>query len=234
MTTPDPNVGTTAAGGAEGQPVQPVSPAPEAPIGGDAIKLLTEFGGKLTGLEKELRGLQGRQDRNEKTVGSFQEQLARFNQVKAQGNLSDEQALDVLQKQDAEQSRWTNLEKRLDELAGRLGGIGSTPTEQQMVAKVMSEFKLDPKDPFVAAQFQGKVFANETEAEAFAGKVLRDKVNSNQPNQAQAASSPGSASTPGNPDEKFLQLQELYKNYTSNRPAIEALESELKAAGHLR
>jgi predicted nucleic acid-binding Zn-ribbon protein len=181
----------------------------------------------LTGLEKELRGLQGRQDRSEKTVGSFQEQLARFNQVKAQGNLSDEQALDVLQKQDAEQSRWTDLNKRLDELAGRIGGFGTASPAQQMVAEVMSEFRLDPKDPYVAAQFQGKQFANRDAAEAFAGRVLRDKTYSNQPTQAQAASTPGSAAD--SVQEKIARLDSMMHDPIKNQKEIKALSAELDA-----
>lgn len=233
MTTPDPTVGNAGQAGAA-DANQSVSPTPEKPIDGDAIKLLTELGGKYETLVKEVRGLQGRQDKSDKQVGSFQEQLARFNQIKAQGNLSDEQALETMQRVDEDAKFRDEMRAEMRKLAERVGGIGSTPTEQQMVAEVLSEFKLDPKDPYVAAQFQGKQFANRTEAEAWAGRVLLGKTTSPQPNQAQAASLTGTATAPGNPDEQFARLEFLYRDYTANKSEIEGIEGSLKAAGHMK
>lgn len=218
------NEGEGSVSGATGSPNQDVSQTEKKPLDGDAIKLLTELKGGYDTLVKELRGLQGRQDRNDKNVTDFQGQLARFNQVKAQGNLSDEQALAEMQRVDGESQWKISLEKRLDDIAGRLGGIGSTPTEQQMVAEVLNEYKLDPKDAFVAAQFKGKTFANRTEAELAAARVFRDKQLSPNPNSAQSASQAGGISAGDeNNEEIYARIAELSKNRTQNRAEIDTL-----------
>lgn len=222
--TENPNVGAQAEAGAGGQPSQPVSPTPVQPIDGEATKLLAELGGRLGTLEKELRGLQGRQDKGEKNLTSFQEQLAKFNQLKAQYG-TDEQALAAMNQQAAEENRWSTLEQKLNAIAERVAGIGSTPHEQQMMAEVLSEFKLDPKDPYVAAQMQGKTFANRTEAEAWAGRVLAGKINSPQPNPAQSSTPPG---TPGAPDLRVQYTAEL-STLTQNRANSAQAVSDLKA-----
>lgn len=226
------NVGTPAPG-ADGQPVQPVSGGEAKPIDGDTIRLLTELGGKFTTLEKELRGLQGRQDKNEKTVGGFQEQFARFNQIKTQGNLTDEQAMAEINRIDLFTTWQTNLEQKIDALAGRLGGIGTTPTEQQMVAEVLTEFKLDPKDTFVASQLQGKQFANRTEAEAFAGRVLRDKLSAPSPNPALGATLPGQPAPTGstNQAELWAQYQAEVTPHRGNVLAVSDIQSKYRKLG---
>src|SRR3990167_3701399 len=117
MTT-TPIVGEADPAGADGQPVQPVSQADAKPIEGDAIKLLTELGGKYDTLVKELRGLQGRQDKSEKSVNDFQGQLARYTQYTDRG-LKPDEALAEMQRVDADAQWRQSLETKLDNLAGR-------------------------------------------------------------------------------------------------------------------
>src|SRR5687768_10239400 len=131
--TENQTVGTDAQSGAGSTPSEPVSQQAQTPIEGDVTKLLAGFGEKFESLEKQLRGLQGRQDMAET---NFQTQLAKFNQIKSQGNLSDEQAMEVMQKGDAEAQRWTALEQKLDGLAARLTGAGTQADGQQAVTKV--------------------------------------------------------------------------------------------------
>ena len=214
MTTDNPTVGQAEAEGAANAN-SPVSSQVSPPIEGEVTKLLTEYGGRLESLTKELRGLQSRQDKGEKNQASFQEQLARYQQLTDRG-LKPDEALAEMQRVDSFASWQQDISKQIADLAARLGGIGNTPNEQQMMTEVLSEFKLDPKDPYVASQLAGRQFASRVEAEAFAGKLLRDKVNSNQPNPAQAASTPSSAPSSPDLDALAIEYEQLSRNPSAN------------------
>lgn len=219
MTTENPTVGQTGAeGAADANPL--VSPPTSPPIEGEVTKLLTALESKLnerfSSLENNLTGLKKVQGDIDRSRSAFQEQLARFNQIKAQGNLSDEQALQTMQRVDEDAQFREEMRAEMRKLAERVGGIGSTPTEQQMMTEVLSEFNLDPKDPFVASQLNGKNFTNRLEAEAFAGKILRDKVKAPNPTPAQAASSAGVPSTPPDVESLAIEYDQLSRNPSAN------------------
>ncbi len=215
MTTETLTVGQAEEGGAANANSQ-ASPQTSPPIDGEVTKLLTELKGGYDTLVKELRGLQSRQDKGDSKISGFQEQLVRFNQIKAQGNLSDEQALQTMQRVDEDARFREEMRAEMRKLTERVGGIGTTPSEQQMMTEVLSEFKLDPKDPYVASQLAGKQFSSRVEAEAFAGKLLRDKVTSNQPNPAQAASPAGVPASPPDMDALAVEYEQLARNPSSN------------------
>lgn len=226
--TDDQKVGNAPAEGAA-DANQPVSQEGAKPIEGDAIKLLTEFGDKLTGLERELRGLQGRQDKTTSTVNDFQARLAEYEKLREK--MSPEEAMNELNRVDSETEWRTNITKQLETLAGRLGGIGTTPSEQQMVAEVLSEFGLDLKDPYVASQMQGKRFGNKLEAEAFAGRLLRDKTKAPVPDESQTSSSPGAAIAAADVYDLYRRYEEAAKHPTRNAELLKTLEEQMKAAG---
>lgn len=226
----NPNVGTDAGAGAEAQPEQPVSPQAQPPIESDVTKLLAGFGEKFDALQKELRGLQGRQDRAE---NNFQEQLARFNQIKSQGNLSDAQAMEVMQKGDAETQRWANLEKKLDELAGRIASGGTQANEQQSVAKVFEAMGLDLKDVRVASALV-RQYKNADEVELAAYRLQKDLAQSPNPNPAQAASFAGGAvqrNSAAALNAVYAQYEEAAKNASQNAPLLASLEKQMKELG---
>jgi hypothetical protein len=225
--TENQTVGTDAQSGAEGTPNQPVSPPAQTPIQGDVTQLLAGLGEKIGSLESQLRGLQGRQD---KTDNNFQAQLAKLNQYKQQG-LTEPEALAEMEADDATEQRWKSFDQRLSQIAAALGSGGTAPGAQQMVAKALDSYKLDPKDPFVAAQMQGKSFANETEAELFAARVFRDKALSPNPNPAQASTSPGGFQAAANADELAAEMQVLSRNPTQNMARIVEIGKILKAGG---
>lgn len=228
--TDQPNVGAVEGSGAADSPSQTVSSSTTKPIEGDAHQLLTVMESKFEALTRELRGLQSRQDKSET---NFQQQLARFNQVKAKGNLSDEEAMSVLQQQDAEQNRWQTLEAKLDQLAARLESSGIQEKRQQTVAEVFASKGVDVKDPRVAP-YLVKEYKSDAERELAAYRLRDELASSPSPTQAQSASTTGTPQAPANVDALFERYTALSKNYTVNRAEIEQIEKELKAAGAMR
>ena len=225
----NPNVGAETGSGAEAQPEQPVSPQAQPPIESEATKLLAGFGEKFDALQKELRGLQGRQDRAE---NNFQSQLAKFNQIKSQGNLSDDQAMEVMQKGDAEAQRWTNLEKKLDDLAGRFAGVGTQANEQQTVTKVFETVGLDPKDPRVAAALVKK-YDSPDAVELAAYRLQRELAASPSPIPSQGTSltGGGSANSAAALDAVYRQYEVAFKEPTKNAALLANLEKQMKDLG---
>jgi hypothetical protein len=99
------------------------------------------------------------------------------------------------------------------------------------VAAVLAEYRLDPKDPYVAGKLAGQTFATKEQAELAAARIFRDQVNAPQTNSAQQSSQPGqpprTGLAPQDVEAKSAQLARLYDNYTANQPQIVALEKEL-------
>ena len=224
----NPNVGAEAQPGAEVSPDPPVSQQAQPPIGDDVTKMLAGLGEKFDGLQKELRGLQGRQDRTE---NNFQAQLARFNQIKTQGNFSDEQAMAEMQQMDAEETRWKTLEQKLDDLAGRIASGGTQASGQQAVTKVFESIGLDVKDPRVASALLTQ-YKTAEEVELAAYRLQHQIQQSPNPNPAQQASLTG-ATSPGAAtlDAIYAQYQEAFKNPTQNAELLKSLETQMKQLG---
>jgi hypothetical protein len=222
----NPNVGATPEPGAEGTPSQPVSPPESKPIGDDVTKMLADFGGKLDSLGKELRGLQGRQDRAENNQNDFQKQLARLEQYEKQG-MTREEAIAEMQSDDAAEARWKSLEQKLDDLAGRLAGGGTQASGQQQVAKVFEAVGLDVKDPRVASALLTQ-YKTADEVELAAYRLLRQIQQSPNPNPAQDPSlNGGGGGGVQNQDALLAQLKELQKDPVRHRKEIVDLKKQL-------
>lgn len=219
------NVGSGADGGAAGSPDQQVSQQTSQPIESDVHQMLKAYGEKLESVTKELRGLQGRQDRSDNQTNDFRKQLARLQQYKTEG-MSDEEALAEMEADDASTRRWQVLEQKIDGLAARFEGVGNTSNSQQMVTTVLSEYGLDPKDPFVAGKLAGQNPTTKEQAEILAGRILRDKALAPQTNPAQQSATPG---TPGGgtPADPMVKLQELMKDPVRNRKEIAEVKKQL-------
>ena len=222
-------------GGQGDQPSQSSSPITPKPFDGDVANLFNSLEGKLnerfTSIEKNLSERLGRvQGTVDRSQNDFRQWLGQVEQYEKQG-LSRDEAISELEADKAADQWKQSLEKKIDDLAGRLGGIGNTNGAQQMVAKVFESYKLDPKDPYVASQLQGKSFANETEAELFAARVFRDKALSPNPNLAQQSSTPGQGTSGSQGDARVTHLQELMKRPSDNRIAIRNLKAELDKEG---
>lgn len=213
--TVDPIVGGEGNVGASGTPNPQVSQTPQTPIQGDVTQLLTQLESRLEekfgSITKEVRGLQSRQDKSENT---FQAQLAKFNQIKSKGNYTDEEALNVMAQSDAEANRWSTLEKKLDDLAGRIAGVGTQTNGQQKVAEVFAQIGLDPKDPRVA-QHLVKSYQTPEEMELAAFRLERELRNSPSPNSAQAASLQGQSQAQVDVNSLAAEYDQLAKNPTA-------------------
>lgn len=177
--------------GASGTPNPQVSQTPQTPIQGDVTQLLTQLESRLEekfgNITKEVRGLQSRQDKSENT---FQQQLARMEQLTSKG-LTKEEALSTMQKEDNEYQWRSSLEKKLDDiLAGRIAGAGTQANGQQKVAEVFAQVGLDPKDPRVA-QHLVKSYETPEQMELAAFRLQRELASTPSPNSAQAASLQG-------------------------------------------
>lgn len=228
VVTPDGQAGTPNPASSEGQP---------KPFEGDVSNLLTPLRGyideRFTGLEESLKNGFGRvQGTVDRTGNDFRKWMGEVEKLEKSG-LSREDAIEQLEQKQTANQWQTNMENQLKEIASIVRGGGNTNAQGQLLTEVMSEYKLDPKDPYVASMLQGKQFANRTEAEAWAGKVMRDKVLSNQPNQAQSASSPTSQggsqrATSQQIEEKSTRLLRLFDNYDQNAQEISVLEKEIK------
>jgi hypothetical protein len=113
------------------------------------------------------------------------------------------------------------------------GGAGNASGVD--MATVLAEYQLDPKDPYVASKLAGQTFQSKEQAELFAARTLRDKINAPQTNSAQQSAQPGTINPSAEgADAQYLRLEQLYKNYTANRVEIEAIEGTLKASGAMR
>jgi chromosome segregation ATPase len=227
MTT-DLTVGAVAPTGADGTPSQPVSTPAQPPIDSKVTDLLAGLGGKLDTLTKELGGLQSRQDKAEGKFSDFQNQLAKFNQIKTQGGLSDDQAMEVMQKSDNEAQRWTNLERKLEEMAARITGVGTPANDSNAVTKVFESLGLDLKDTRVASALVRKYDTPE-QVELAAYRLQRELALSPQPTSAQGASLQGSfqALTMERNEVLATELVDLQREPTLNRERIDALRREL-------
>ena len=210
------NVGGGGQAGAPAEPQQSASPEPQQPIGGDVTQLLTQLEGKFSeqfgNLTKELRGLQSRQDKSEST---FQQQLAKFNQIKSQGGLTDDQALAEMQRGDAESQRWANLEAKLENLAARISGGGAPTNDSNAAAKVFESIGLDLKDVRVASALVRKYDTPEA-VELAAYRLQREIAQSPQPIPAQSASMTSAPSLPKSLDDLAIEYDQLARNPSAN------------------
>jgi archaellum component FlaC len=103
------------------------------------------------------------------------------------------------------------------------------------VAAVLAEYRLDPKDPYVAGKLAGQTFATKEQAELAAARILRDQVSAPQTNSAQQSAQPGSVNlSQESVETQTMRLAELYKNYSQNQAEIEGIEKTLAAAGAIK
>jgi hypothetical protein len=221
----NPNVGADAQSGAGSTPSEPVSPQTPAPIESDVTKMLAEFGGKLDGLGKELRGLQGRQDRAETQYSDFQKQLARYNQLTEKG-MKPEEAISEMQRVDADAQWRQTLEQKLDSLAAQFTGAGTPSNGQQAVTKVFESIGLDVKDPRVASALLTK-YESADQVELAAYRLSRQIQQSPNPNPAQSPSLPGGNAAGDNQGDLLTKLRELQQSPVKNRKEIAEVEKKL-------
>lgn len=228
--------GNAAVAGQEGTPPPASSAQPQQPFDGDVnalfSKLTEQMEGRFTALEKgfsdKLGRVQGTVDRSQ---NEFRKWMGEVEKLEKTGLSRDDAIATLETRQQADQWR-VNMEKQLGEITTMLRSGGTTGGMGQVITEVLNEYKLDPKDAYVAAQMQGKTFASRTDAELFAARVFRDKQLSPNPTQAQGATQPGSGSVSGRkPEEVYAEYEQAFKNPTQNAELIVRLEEEMKGLG---
>jgi predicted XRE-type DNA-binding protein len=177
-------------GAAESQPN--VSNQNQPAIDESAAKLLEALEGRfssrfeeltknLTGQLEGLRKVQGDIDRSR---NEFRERLAQLNKLTKQG-MSQDEAIEALERQEAEKNELTSLRQELAEIKSLIAGNG-TGKVQQTVAEVFQKYGLDPKDPAIAPHL-AKQYKNAEEMEMAALKVFHQLHTTPNPNPAQSA-----------------------------------------------
>lgn len=224
------NVGSEGGNGASGTPNQNVSTTPSNPIAGDVATLLSSLESKFTSnfdiLTKELRGLQGRQDKSDNKVNTFQEKLARLEQYEKQG-MTRQEAIAEMEADDKSESRWSSLESRIEQLATLLQNGGTLQNKGQTVTEVFASKGLDVQDPRVA-QFLVKQYKSPEEMELAAYRLKDELAKSPNPNPAQNASMQGGQGAIS-VQAKIERLNALQQDPMRNQKEIKALTAELDA-----
>ena len=189
--------GTGAEGGAtEGQPAASQQNQPS--IDGMAEQLLGVLQGKLASQVEEimkpyisqmegLRKVQGDIDRSR---NEFKDRLTELNRL-TKGGMTQEQALEHMDKQKAESDWRQNLQQELSDLRSLIAGNGNGQ-QQATAANVFQEFGLDVKDPRIAPLL-AKQYANKQEMEIAALRAFHQINTSPNPTPAQGASMHGGA-----------------------------------------
>lgn len=208
--------------GAAPEPQEQVS----KPIDDSAKNLLVELGGKISSLEKELRGLQGRQDKSESAIRS---QLAEYDKLIKKG-MSHDEAVETLENKHNETSALTELQKQVADLAAHIKGNGNAQSASQEVVQAFADLGLDPKDPAVIIEMQK--YKGVDDAVAGAYKFKKSMSQAPTPTQAQAPASP-SAPTAVNVSALQEELYGLVRTPTAKGAMTRIIEIQdaLKKAG---
>lgn len=150
-----------------------------------------------------------------KTENEFRKWMGQVEQLEKRG-IPREDAISQIEA-GQQDSQWRNtIEKQLSDLTSLLKTQGSVGGVEQAVTTVLSQYGLDPKDPFVASKIQGKSFANDLELKAFAGEVLLEKTRSPQPNAAQVATPAGAPPLQVDAEALAIEYNQLARNPTAH------------------
>ena len=166
-------------------PSEPVLPV----IDEKTIELLAGLGNKVESLEHELRGLQGRQDKAERTSSTLKNQLAEYDKLIKQGFEPDD-AVAQIERGEQQKSVLQTLQEQVADLAKRLEGSGKPDNAKQEVVDAFSQFDLDLKDPRVVLEMQ-KSYKDKDQMELAAFKLAKQIGQSPNPNPAQDPANPG-------------------------------------------
>ena len=240
MTLPDSNSQAGTAGNqSDASAQQNVQPGSESvTITKAELDVLTQRLQKLeSGLQSDKdRAVKRTNERLDKLEGDLRPMLERALQHTASGK-SAEEALRLVQSEESEnQTKQALAEFAAAWKSGKLPeylGAGTAQNQGVDVASVLAEYKLDPKDPYVAGRLAGQTFTSKEQAELLAARIFKDKSFAPQTNASQQSATSGNASqtglSPEAVEQKSVQLLRLYDNATANAPQIKALETELNA-----
>lgn len=230
-----PNSNSDPAATPAAQPTPPTAPAADpssetVTITRGELEKYKSYEGRVPSLQRENEAL--KKQVAPQGQDNTQRLLERAHALGAQGKSLDEASV-LIQGEQTDQQFRENVRFIAETL--RSGGTlpaGTGSAQGVDLNQVLADYRLDPKDTFVAAQLNGKTFATQAEAELEVARIFRDKALAPNPTKAQEPSTPGGAPpsgmTPQDVEQKSVRLQRLYDNYTQNEPEIKALEAELK------
>jgi chromosome segregation ATPase len=210
--------------GAVSQPEEQVSKS----IDDKTIKLLSDLGGQVETLQKELRGLQGRQDKVDST---FKQTMADYQKLLNRG-MSHEEAVDALESKQKETSTLTELQKQVQELAQQLAGRQPNPEATQQVVKAFESFDLDMKDPRVLVAMQ-KHYPKMGDALEAAFKLKEELSKSPNPAKSQSASAEGANTGSIDVAALVAESEVLMREPSKNYERILEINDALRKAGAL-
>ena len=213
----------------EGNPQAPAGAAeqPTSPTSGAESQPLPEY---VTALQSQIADLtklvSGVQKGTDKQIGQVRGDIKRILELGGKG-------LDETQIQ---------RELYLDQLMNSQSAPvpqAAGPAKQDTgldVETTVQKLQFAPNDPALAAlrvKFQGKP----ADFLAAAAELRINQLQTPSPTAATGLSQTGNPTNGMSEDqatEKLLMLEDLYKNFTLNKPRIEALENELEAAGVIK
>lgn len=173
-------------------------------------------------LEKELKGLQSRQDKSTNEVQRFMEDV--------KGQMAKGLSLDEAEQAVHANRKAAQKDDLLNQIAAKLG-IGNSPQNAtgtsanaaDEAVSVFSEYSVDPNDPEAIPLLE----LRGTDLVKAVSKLAIKRAKQSTPDSSEAPSITGSAPRAVNEDEKIRKLAELQRSPTKNRDAIKALEKEL-------
>ena len=230
MSDNNPNEGGTSQNGAAPQPAGGVSGNEGKPFEGasDLKKLLEEaIDAKLKPVLSEVRGVQGKADKNAK---EFQEFFKSY-QAKLQAGATENEAYAAVTSEREEAERKRRREEALDKLLesqGLLSGnaVGNSISGTVRVAKELAaKYELDPDDPEV-----GRIVSSRKAEELEDALGFYAFKKSKQP-PASPAGVPAMQTTPvSSPNEEAIarEIEQLAKEPSKNYKRMQELKQQLK------
>jgi len=196
----------------------------------DAESLVKLFEAKLEEKLKpvlaEVRGVQGRQDKDR---NAFREFMDEFKAQKAKG-LNDneaEAAANLSLKEKAEAQSDKQLLRQIAEKVLGSSGSGTPATPDAKVIDVLKQYELDPNDPDVVAKVLTQT--DPKDAELAALKMLRQKGS-----QPSISAAPPAQGSPAKPAGEAEQLAKYRQEMLSNRgkpAALKEIKDKYRKAG---
>jgi hypothetical protein len=227
MTT-NPNVDNLDENGAGGSPSHSVSSGEGGSIkdSDQLSKLLkAEIAEALKPVLSEVRGVQGRQDKDRT---AFREFMDEFKKQKAKG-LSDDAAEVAAETSIKERTEALSDKQLLRQIAEKVLGTspaGNGVTANANVVDVLKQYpELDANDTDVVAKVLSLTDPKEAEYQAL--KLIRSRANQTTPSASAASPLSGTPPKPTNDAEKIARLAELQKTPSKFKAEIKKLEEEL-------
>lgn len=180
------------------------------------------------------RAVSGVNKRLDKFESDIRPLLERAHQLGTQNKSFDEALSSVQQEQSERDFRNAVMELSSRFNSGALptsAGAGNTAGAGVDVGKVFAEYGLDLKDPFVAGKLGGKSFENSEQAELFAARILREKINTPPSDPAQQSANRSTPPISTNLDDLYSQYVDAFKEPSKNAELLETLEKQIKEAG---